>query len=83
LANKRKLIFFYQATIGRESLINGNTPEIVRWESPSRSGTLNRCVAADTHECSPWTPPSTCDDIVRFSNFSSPEYIIDLFTSKL
>lgn len=33
---------------------------------------------AETYECSPWTPPSTCADMVLFSNFSSPEYIIDL-----
>uniref|UniRef100_A0A8C5QLD9 Uncharacterized protein n=1 Tax=Leptobrachium leishanense TaxID=445787 RepID=A0A8C5QLD9_9ANUR len=30
----------------------------------------------DTHEWSPWTPPSTCADMVRFSNLSSslPRY---------
>lgn len=32
----------------------------------------------ETYECRPWTPPSTWADIVLFSNFSSPEYIIEL-----
>uniref|UniRef100_A0A8V5G440 Uncharacterized protein n=1 Tax=Melopsittacus undulatus TaxID=13146 RepID=A0A8V5G440_MELUD len=27
---------------------------------------------------SPWTPPSSCAAIVLLSNFSSPEYIMDL-----
>lgn len=31
-----------------------------------------------TYECRPWTPPSTWADMVLFSNFSSPEYIIEL-----
>lgn len=31
-----------------------------------------------THECRPWTPPSIWADMVRFSNLSSPEYIMDL-----
>ena len=31
-----------------------------------------------TYECRPWTPPSTWADMVLFSNFSSPEYIMDL-----
>ena len=39
---------------------------------------LLKCVAFCTYEWSPWTPPSTCADIVRFSNFNSPEYIIEL-----
>lgn len=33
---------------------------------------------AETYECRPWTPPSTWADMVLFSNFSSPEYIIEL-----
>uniref|UniRef100_A0A8D2Q8E8 Uncharacterized protein n=1 Tax=Varanus komodoensis TaxID=61221 RepID=A0A8D2Q8E8_VARKO len=33
---------------------------------------------SDTHEWRPWTPPSIWADIVRFSNFSSPEYIMEL-----
>lgn len=32
-----------------------------------------------TYEWSPWTPPSTCADMVLFSNFSSPEYIMELW----
>ncbi len=32
----------------------------------------------NTYEWSPWTDPSTWADDVLFSNFSSPEYIIDL-----
>lgn len=35
-------------------------------------------VEHNTYEWSPWTPPSIWADMVRFSNFSSPEYIIDL-----
>lgn len=31
-----------------------------------------------TYEWRPCTPPSTWADIVLFSNFSSPEYIIEL-----
>lgn len=31
-----------------------------------------------TYECRPWTPPSIWADMVRFSNLSSPEYIMDL-----
>uniref|UniRef100_A0A8C6YG90 Uncharacterized protein n=1 Tax=Naja naja TaxID=35670 RepID=A0A8C6YG90_NAJNA len=32
----------------------------------------------ETYEWRPWTPPSICADIVLFSNFSSPEYIMEL-----
>ena len=35
-----------------------------------------------THECSPWTSPSTMAELVRFSNLSSPLYIIDLEQEK-
>ena len=31
-----------------------------------------------TYEWSPWTPPSICAEVVLFSNFSSPEYIMAL-----
>lgn len=31
-----------------------------------------------TYECRPCTPPSIWADMVRFSNLSSPEYIMDL-----
>uniref|UniRef100_A0A8C9UYJ0 Uncharacterized protein n=1 Tax=Scleropages formosus TaxID=113540 RepID=A0A8C9UYJ0_SCLFO len=36
-----------------------------------------KCLA-NTYEWSPWTPPSTWADTVLFSNFSSPEYIMEL-----
>lgn len=35
-----------------------------------------------TYEWRPWTPPSTWADIVLFSNFSSPEYIMALVMKK-
>ena len=35
-----------------------------------------------TYVWRPWTPPSYCAEEVRFSNFSSPEYIMDLETNK-
>lgn len=35
-------------------------------------------VKGQTYEWRPWTPPSIWADMVLFSNFSSPEYIIDL-----
>lgn len=34
--------------------------------------------AHNTYEWRPWTPPSTWAEVVLFSNFSSPEYIIAL-----
>lgn len=45
----------------------------------SDGGNMSVCC---TYEWSPWTPPSTCADMVLFSNFSSPEYIMELRGSR-
>lgn len=37
-----------------------------------------RAPGRSTYEWRPCTPPSTCADVVLFSNFSSPEYIMAL-----
>lgn len=39
---------------------------------------ISQAVCGQTYECRPWTPPSIWADMVRFSNLSSPEYIMDL-----
>uniref|UniRef100_A0A8C5IW36 Uncharacterized protein n=1 Tax=Junco hyemalis TaxID=40217 RepID=A0A8C5IW36_JUNHY len=43
-----------------------------------RGGRHGRAPARSTYEWRPCTPPSTWADVVLFSNFSSPEYIMAL-----
>lgn len=45
---------------------------------PGSASTSENQGGRHTYECRPWTPPSIWADMVRFSNLSSPEYIMEL-----